>query len=58
MQKLPDYIIYDELKREREKREEESRPRVYIPVHDPHYYHRDTVEEKEEDTQGMEVFKM
>lgn len=35
---LPDYIIYDELKRERERREQrEERPRLEIPLYMPQW---------------------
>jgi hypothetical protein len=35
---LPDYIIYDELKREREKkREQESRPQLEVPRYIPYW---------------------
>lgn len=50
---LPDYIIYDELKREREKREErdrQERPRLEIPRHIPYW----PEEEAEEDTDRNE----
>ena len=51
---LPDYIIYDELKKEREKRERErerERPRLEIPSHRPY---RDDAEEKAEQEDSSE----
>lgn len=32
---LPDYIIYDELKKERERDQERERPRLEIPKYRP-----------------------
>lgn len=32
---LPDYIIYDELKKEREREQERERPRLDIPKYRP-----------------------
>lgn len=32
---LPDYIIYDELKRERDDHGDSHRPRVEVPKHEP-----------------------
>jgi hypothetical protein len=52
---LPDYIIYDELKKEREKRERErdrERPRLEIPCHRP--YAPETAEEKAEEEDSSE----
>lgn len=45
---LPDYIIYDELKKEREKRERRrERPRLEIPRH--RSYEPEADEEKNEE---------
>jgi hypothetical protein len=33
---VPDYLIYDELKRERERRVQEDRPSLEVPRYIPH----------------------
>jgi len=57
---LPDYIIYDELKKERQKREElRERPRLEIPIY-PHHrpdYDEWEREEKEETERGEAILQ-
>lgn len=58
---LPDYIIYDEMKKERERRERErdaERPRLEIPRHMP-YLPEESREENEDDgnERGVEIFQ-
>jgi hypothetical protein len=58
---LPDYIIYDELKKEREKRERErdrERPRLEIPRHRPHLPDAEEAAEQEDSSErGVEIFQ-
>lgn len=59
---LPDYIIYDELKKEREKRERQrdaERPRLEIPRHRPYLPESEAEEYSEEETseRGVEIFQ-
>ena len=60
---LPDFIIYDELKREREQRERKrgSRPQIHIerPLPywpEPEFEGPDKKEEKSD--RGVEIFRM
>jgi len=59
---LPDYIIYDELQRERNERDE-SRPRVEIPQDPPPEFdepeeERDEDGDEEETDRGVTIIEM
>lgn len=58
---LPDYIIYDELKRERNERDE-SRPRVEIPQDPPPEFDESEEQSEEEDEEesdrGVTIIEM
>ena len=55
---LPDYIIYDELKREREGRRSEERPQLEVPRYMPYLpegEERDRPAEREEPEESSEI---
>jgi hypothetical protein len=56
---LPDYIIYDELKKEREKRERDrERPRLEIPCYRPQQSDAEESAEQEDTSErGVEIFQ-
>jgi hypothetical protein len=58
---LPDYIIYDELKRERERRERNERPRVEVPKQPlPEFDQPEDQEDEseEEDNRGVTIIEI
>ncbi len=58
---LPDYIIYDELKKEREKRERQrERPRLEVPRHQPHLPEAEQEDDEGDDKaeRGVEIFQL
>ena len=59
---LPDYIIYDELKKERDKRDRRrERPRLEIPMHRPHLPESEAEDadgEEENDDRGVEIIQI
>lgn len=57
---LPDYIIYDELKKEREKREQRrERPRLEIPRHRPYLPdgEEEQAEQEEKSDRGVAIIQ-
>lgn len=58
---LPDYIIYDELKKEREDEGSAERPRVEIPRQPPPEFDEPEAqeeEEEEENDRGVTIIEM
>lgn len=58
---LPDYIIYDELKRERERRERQDRQQIRIERPLPYWPEPEfegPKEEEERRDRGVEIIKM
>ncbi|TDP73715.1 hypothetical protein [Bradymonas sediminis] len=55
---LPDYIIYDELKKERQKREElRERPRLEIPLYPNHRPEFEETEREEKKERGVAIIQ-
>lgn len=58
---LPDYLIYDELERERQerRREKEDRPRLEVPRYMPYWPDEEGEDEKESDEdRGVVIIQM
>lgn len=55
---LPDYIIYDELKKERQKREQlRERPRLEIPRYPEQRPEHDEAEPEDESERGVAIIQ-
>ena len=57
---LPDYLIYDELERERQerRREEDERPRLEVPRYMPYWPEDEGPDEEEESDRGVVIIQM
>lgn len=58
---LPDYIIYDELKKRRKKRNQrDERPRLEIPRHRPYVSEEEEDDEERDDQpdRGVEIIEV
>jgi len=57
---LPDYLIYDELERERQerRRQDDERPRLEVPRYMPYWPEDEAQEEEEEKDRGVVIIQM